>query len=337
MSEWYKTYGNQGDIAVSTRIRIARNIAKIPFPARMSNENLKTINGMIKSAVNDIGTDICGGLKIIDMNSVSPEETYAMVERHIISPEFSQNCRDKLLVISADESVSIMVCEEDHLRIQVVMPGLALKEAYELADKIDNGLGERLGYAYDDKFGFLTQCPTNLGTGLRASVMLHLPIIENNGALAVIRDSATKFGLTIRGLYGEGSKSAASLYQISNQITLGISEQSALENLQSIALQIINKERSDRGQINKISLEDSVMRAYGLLKNQRILTSEEMMGLLSKIKLGCSMGIINNMDKNLPIRLLVECQPYMLQKLNGIMSPDDRDICRGKIVRERLE
>lgn len=337
MSEWYKTCGNEGDIAVSTRIRIARNVARIPFPAHMNDKHLTTVNSIVKEAVASIKDDICGGFKVIEMNNVSPEETCAMVERHIISPEFAQNCRDKLLVISSDERVSIMVCEEDHLRIQVVTAGLALREAYELADRIDNCLGERINYAYDERFGFLTQCPTNLGTGLRASVMLHLPVIESNGTLAVISDSATKFGLTVRGLYGEGSKSAASLYQISNQITLGISEHSALDNLQSIALQIIGKERSDREQINRIALEDSVMRAYGLLKYQRILTSEEMMGLLSKIKLGCSVGIINNIDAALPIRLLVECQPYMLQKLNGLMSPDDRDICRAKIVRERLE
>lgn len=337
MSEWYKYSGPEGDIAISTRIRVARNIKEIPFPARMNKEHLSVLNSAIKNAVAHISADICGKLSVIEMNNVSVEEAFSMVERHIISPEFAENKADKLLVISSDERVSIMVCEEDHLRIQVIMPGLALEEAYDLANKIDDALAEELSYAYDERFGFLTQCPTNLGTGLRASVMLHLPTIENNGSLAIIGDSATKFGLTVRGLYGEGSKSAASLYQISNQITLGISERSALENLKSIALQIIAKEREDRENISKLAVEDSVMRAYGILKYQRILSSEEMMQLLSKIKLGNAMGILNNVDESLPVQLLIECQPYMLQKKLGIMSPDDRDISRGKIVRERLE
>ena len=337
MSEWYKNYGNEGDVAVSTRVRIARNIAKIPFPARMTREQLFAVNDAVKKAVGGIDEKICGKLTVIDMNNVSEEEAYSMVERHIISPDFAQNKADRLLVISDDESVSVMVCEEDHLRIQVIKAGMSLDEAFSLANSIDDALSVNLSYAYDNTFGFLTQCPTNLGTGLRASVMLHLPVIEGNGSLAVISDSATKFGLTIRGLYGEGSKSSASLYQLSNQITLGISEQAALDNLKSIAMQIVAKERTDREGINKIALEDKVMRAFGTLKYQRILSSEELMKQLSLIKLGSSMGIIDNIDMALPIQLLIECQPYMLQKKNGIMSPDDRDICRGRVVRERLE
>ncbi len=336
MSEWYKTFGNEGDIVVSTRIRIARNIKKIPFPARMKSEHINEVNSLVRNAVTNIPSDLCGGLKIIDMNSVSDEEAGAMIERHIISPEFAHRRQNKLLLISSDESVSIMVCEEDHLRIQVILPGLALDEAYAIADKIDDAFSSQFDYAYNEQFGYLTQCPTNLGTGLRASVMLHLPVTAYNGTLSAISESASKFGLTVRGLYGEGSKSAASLYQLSNQITLGISERAALDNLKSITMQIIKKENQDRDGINKILLEDNVMRAYGILKNQRILSSEEMMQLISRIKLGAAMGIID-IDKTLPVQLLVECQPYMLQKLNGIMSPDDRDICRGKIVREHLE
>lgn len=337
MSEWYKSVGAEGDIVLSTRVRIARNISEIPFPARMNKNHLKAVNDTLREAVGAVPETLCGKLSVIDMNNVSKEEAYSMVERHIISPEFAENKTDRLLIISPDESVSIMVCEEDHLRIQVILPGIALEEAYNLANAIDDCFAEKLNYAYDEHFGFLTQCPTNLGTGLRASLMLHLPVIESNGALAVISESSAKFGLTVRGLYGEGTKSFASLYQLSNQITLGISEQAALENLKSIAMQIIAKERADRDELNKIMLEDSVYRAYGILKNQRVLSSEEMMQLLSKIKLGTSMGIINMNDKSLPTQLLIECQPYMLQKKNGFMSPDDRDICRGRVVRERLE
>lgn len=336
MSEWYKALGKEADVVVSTRIRIARNLEKIPFPARLSDEQLMEVNSKIKSAINEINDDFFGQLKVIEMNDVTEEEAFSMVERHIISPEFAVSRKNKVLAISQDEKISIMLCEEDHLRIQVIMPGLALKEAYELADRLDTALSEKLSFAYDEHFGFLTQCPTNLGTGLRASLMLHVPIMEGNGALASISESVSKFGLTVRGLYGEGTKSSASLYQLSNQITLGISEQAALSNLESIAMQIISKEREDRKVVNKLVLEDSVMRAFGLLKYQRIISSEEFMNLISKIKLGCAMGILD-IDGSLPTRLLIECQPYMLQRAYGIMTPDDRDICRGKIVRERLE
>lgn len=336
MSQWYKSAGSEGDIAVSTRIRIARNLKNVPFPARINDKILKEINDKIKTAVNNIDNSICGPLTIIEMNDVSDEEAYAMVERHIISPEFAASRKNKILIISSDERVSIMVCEEDHIRIQIIMPGLALDEAYILADKIESELSKHLDFAFDDHFGFLTQCPTNLGTGLRASLMLHLPIIEGNGALSVIAESVSKFGLTIRGLYGEGTKSAASLYQLSNQITLGISERAAIDNLKSIAMQIITKERDDRNLINRIALEDSVMRSFGILKYQRILSSEEFMQHISKIKLGSAMGMLD-IDSALAVELLVECQPYMLQKKHGIMTPDDRDICRGKFVREQLE
>lgn len=336
MSEWYKALGKESDVVVSTRVRIARNLEKIPFPARLSDEQIMEVNSKIKSAINEINDDFFGRLKVIEMNDVTEEEAFSMVERHIISPEFAVSRKNKVLAISQDEKISIMLCEEDHLRIQVIMPGLALKEAYEVADRLDTALSEKLSFAYDEHFGFLTQCPTNLGTGLRASLMLHVPIMEGNGALASISESVSKFGLTVRGLYGEGTKSSASLYQLSNQITLGISEQAALSNLESIAMQIISKEREDRKLLNKLVLEDSVMRAFGLLKYQRIISSEEFMNLISKIKLGCAMGILD-IDGSLPTRLLIECQPYMLQRAYGIMTPDDRDICRGKIVRERLE
>lgn len=188
-----------------------------------------------------------------------------------------------------------------------------------------------LDLAFDDKLGFLTECPTNLGTGLRASVMLHLPVIESSGEMSGLVDSINKIGLTVRGMYGEGTKPVASLYQISNQITLGISEKNAIDNLKIITMQLIEKERSYRGQLNRISAEDLSMRALGILKNARILTSGEMMEKLSEIKLGMSMGII---DLNiLPVKLMIEGQPYMIMRRLGEMSPEERDIERAKIIR----
>ena len=259
-----------------------------------------------------------------------------MVERHIISPDFAKKAGPKGIVISENESVSIMLLEEDHIRLQVLKGGLKLCEAYEIAKKIEDVLSAGLTIAFDSQLGYLTECPTNLGTGLRASVMLHLPILEGSGNLGAIAESVSKIGLTVRGMYGEGSRSHAALYQLSNQVTLGISELAAIENLSAIATQIVQKEITSREGLDKKSLEDSVYRALGTLKYARVLSSEEMMNLLSSVKLGIQMGILEDVAPSLPMELLIEAQPYTLQKANGRMTPADRDVLRATLVRERL-
>lgn len=328
MACWYKE--NLSDIVVSSRVRLARNLSSLPFSNRMNSEMLETLKDKVKDAVNDLNLN----LKFIEMDNVPQLEIDAMVERHVISPDFAKNSKGRAIAISDDETVSIMIGEEDHLRIQVISAGLTLKEAYETADKLDSELNSRLAFAYDSELGFLTECPTNIGTGLRASVMLHLPLLEASGEISGIYDAVAKIGLTIRGIYGEGSDSAASLYQVSNQITLGISESAAIENLIAITDRIVERERTARNSTPKLELEDSVMRAYGILKNARILTSEEFMKLVSKIKLGLSLGIINTDIK--PINLLVEAQPAMLMRKFGSMTPRERDETRAKMLRELL-
>ncbi len=335
MSSWYKQRGKEDDIVVSTRIRIARNLVGIPFPGRMNDLQRDEVNRQVRDAVAKGSNSFAEQLQYIDMESVPEAEAYAMVERHMISPAFAERKAHRALLLSRDESISIMLGEEDHIRIQVIRPGLALDEAYEVADQVDRLLCQHLKIAFDPKIGFLTECPTNLGTGLRASVMLHLPVLEESGEVAALTESVGKIGLTVRGMYGEGSRSAASLYQLSNQITLGISEHNAIENLKTITMQLVERERAARTALPKIQLEDAVWRAYGLLANQRILSSEEMMKHLSWIKLGVSMGILN-LDPTLPISLLIEGQPAMLQKTYGIMTPADRDINRAGMIRERL-
>ena len=227
-----------------------------------------------------------------------------------------------------------MLGEEDHIRIQVILGGLQLEEAYNTASEIDSMLSSLLDFAFDEGLGFLTECPTNLGTGLRASVMLHLPITENSGEMPLVTDSVGKIGFMVRGMYGEGSGAEASLYQISNQITLGISEKSAIDNLKIITMQLIEKERSKRQSLNKIKLEDLCFRALGLLQNSRIMSSSEMINLLSRIKLGVSMGILSvNVS---PIKLLIEGQPNMLIKRFGQMNPSESDIYRASMLRQAL-
>ena len=335
MSSWYTSHAPEDDIAVSTRIRLARNLSGLPFPARMSSEQRKELNLKVKNAVLQSNTPFAKSLKYIDMADVPQTEIAAMVERHIISPEFAEENADRAIIISADESISIMIGEEDHVRIQVILGGLQLEKAYDTAEQLDSLLYNELHFAFDRSLGFLTECPPNLGTGLRASVMLHLPVTESNGEISSIAETVGKIGFTVRGMYGEGTKASASMYQVSNQITLGISEKNAIDNLKIITAQLIDKERKARNGLNKIKLEDMCFRALGTLQNSRILSSKEMMDLLSRIKLGISMGIIKT--DVLPIKLFIEGQPNMLMKKYGQLDPEERDIYRAAFIRDALK
>lgn len=335
MSSWYTSHAPEDDIAVSTRIRLARNLSGLPFPARMTPEQRKELNLKVKNAVLQSNTPFAKSLKYIDMADVPQTEITAMVERHIISPEFAEENADRAIIISADESISIMIGEEDHVRIQVILGGLQLEKAYDTAEQLDSLLYNELHFAFDRSLGFLTECPTNLGTGLRASVMLHLPVTESNGEISSIAETVGKIGFTVRGMYGEGSKASASMYQVSNQITLGISEKNAIDNLKIITAQLIDKERKARNSLNKIKLEDMCFRALGTLQNCRVLSSKEMMDLLSRIKLGISMGIIKT--DVLPIKLFIEGQPNMLMKKYGQLEPEERDIYRAAFMRDALK
>ena len=318
MSSWYAVSAPEDDIVVSTRIRLARNLSGMPFPARMSADQRRELNARVKKAITESNTPFAKTLKYIDMKNVPQTEIMAMVERHVISPEFASGNEERAIILSDDESISIMIGEEDHIRIQVIMGGLQLEKAYDIAERLDTLLYDTLHFAFDRNLGFLTECPTNLGTGLRASVMLHLPVIESSGEISQLADSVGKIGFTVRGMYGEGSKPAASMYQVSNQITLGISEKNALDNLKIITQQLIDKERSERKNLNRIKVEDTCFRALGILENARLLSGEEMMNLLSRIKLGMSMGIIKS--EAMPVKLLIEGQPYMLMKKYDILA-----------------
>lgn len=334
MSSWYTVHAPEDDIAVSTRIRLARNLSGLPFPARMTDEQRRELNLRVKKAVLESNTPFAGELKYIDMKDVPQTEIAAMVERHIISPEFAEGRSERAIILSGDESISIMIGEEDHVRIQVILGGLQLEKAYDIAESLDSLLYSSLHFAFDRTLGFLTECPTNLGTGLRASVMLHLPITEADGDISAVADSVGKIGFTVRGMYGEGSEASASMYQISNQITLGISEKNAIDNLKIITQQLIEKERTARGALNRIKLEDLCFRAWGTLKGCRLLSSTEMMKLLSAVKLGVGAGIIKT--EVLPMRLFIEGQPNMLMKKYGQLEPEERDIYRATFIREAL-
>lgn len=330
---WYNQSGPNMDVVTSTRIRLARNINGLPFPKNMNESDRKKLNDTVKKALNNC--DLRNELTFIDMDCVPENERYSMVERHIISYEFAKNYKGRAVLLSKDETVCVMIGEEDHIRIQVILPGLDLEKAYALAEKIDNELISQLDIAFSKDLGFLTECLTNVGTGLRASVMLHLPIIEKQGEISSVSNAVGKFGFTIRGMYGEGSKATASLYQISNQVTLGISEGTALERLKAIAENLIQRERAYRNELDKTAVEDAAFRALAILKNARILSSNEMMMLLSNLNIGLGLGIIKG-SSSLPFNIFISAQPAMLMRKSGNMTAHDRDCLRAEYVREML-
>ena len=335
-AKWYEKAGSCGDVVVSTRVRLARNLKQYPFPARASASQREAVERQVKDALLSGNSILSKEFRFIPLENTTQEEAVSLVERHIVSPEFIADRRGKAVLISADESISIMVNEEDHLRIQVLREGFSLKEAAETADRIDTLLSENLDFAFDPELGYLTQCPTNLGTGLRASVMLHLPGLTESGAMSRIASNLSKLGLTIRGTYGEGSKSIGALYQLSNQITLGLSENEAIENLRAITVQLMEEERKARAQMSEeIAWQDKIDRAAGVLKSARVLSSSEFMELLSYIRLGLSTGVLQGVTTQELNALMVNAQPATLMaKAGKQLDQNQRDILRAQMARE---
>lgn len=334
--KWYEKSGNCGDVVCSTRVRLARNLKQFPFPAKATDPQRAAVEQKVWDALLSGNSILSKEFRFVPLENASEEEAVSLVERHIVSPEFISDRRGKAVLISDDESISIMVNEEDHLRIQVLREGFSLKEAAETADRIDTLLSETLDFAYDPEFGYLTQCPTNLGTGMRASVMLHLPALTENGAMPRIASNLSKLGLTLRGTYGEGSKSVGGLYQLSNQITLGLSENEAIENLRSITVQLMEEERKARSQMAQdVAWQDKIDRAAGILKTARVLSSSECMELLSYVRFGISVGILQGVTTEELNGLMVNVQPgTLMAKAGKPLDQNQRDVLRATKVRE---
>lgn len=334
--KWYEKSGNCGDVVCSTRVRLARNLKQFPFPAKATVPQREAVEQKVRDALLSGNSILSKEFRFVPLENASEEEAVSLVERHIVSPEFISDRRGKAVLISDDESISIMINEEDHLRIQVLREGFSLKEAAETADRIDTLLSETLDFAYDPEFGYLTQCPTNLGTGMRASVMLHLPALTENGAMPRIASNLSKLGLTIRGTYGEGSKSVGGLYQLSNQITLGLSENEAVENLRSITVQLMEEERKARSQMAQdVAWQDKIDRAAGILKTARVLSSSECMELLSYVRFGISVGLLQGITTEELNGLMVNVQPgTLMAKAGKPLDQNQRDVLRATKVRE---
>lgn len=334
MSKWYIGGGEKNEVVVSTRIRLARNLEEYPFPAKLSAAGKKQVNELVRDA-------LLGGceedLSYIEMESLTRAQAISLAERHLVSPEFASSVSGRALLLSEDESVSIMLCEEDHIRLQVMESGLALDSAYKRADRLDNAVSSKLQLAFDERIGFLTQCPTNLGTAMRASVMLHLPGLGKSGQITRIASTVSKLGLTIRGAYGEGSSPGGDMYQLSNQVTLGISEETALNNLKSIAQQLVAQELAVREQmLQNMSWQDKIFRAFGVLRSARLLSADEFMQLASLVRLGAAQGLLDISLEKLG-ELMVDMQPATINAREGKnLEPAQRDELRAKAVREAL-
>lgn len=331
MNKWYIESGEQGDVVLSTRIRLARNIDNYPFPCKLTQEKKKEVCEKLRDT---LLAQKDWDFSYTETANLTKAQAVSLAERHLVSPDFATNS-DGALILTDDEAISIMLCEEDHIRLQVMMSGLALKEAYNVADKVDNIISTDVKYAFDERLGYLTQCPTNLGTAMRASVMLHLPALTKCGQIGKLANTVSKLGLVIRGAHGEGSSPKGSIYQLSNQITLGISEQEALDNLQSITLQLVAQERAASKSLLENPVQvDEIWRARGILQYSRMLTCDEFMELSSLIRLGARSGIFDFDIKKLN-ELTYNVQPATIKaRENKDLSANQRDVIRADEVRK---
>ena len=328
MSPWMKGTEKAHPIVLSSRIRLARNFKGIPFTSRGKKEAIDTVEQQMRSAMNPLQAAYGSTFTKINLETLEPIERDVLVEKHLISPKLAESYQGRSVIISEDCRISIMVNEEDHLRIQSMEIGLQLKEAYEKAMVVD------------DAIGYLTACPTNVGTGLRASVMVHVPALAMTGKLQRIIRSIIRMGYSVRGLYGEGSEGLGHVYQISNQQTMGISEEATIEQLSQIVRGVVKEEEASRSELwstDREGIEDRVWRSYGIVSHARRISGEEALSLLSDVQLGVDM-------KLLPVtlnfqELLVITRPNFLGKLVGkpTMGTQERDSRRAQVIRDILE
>lgn len=332
---WYLQSGNEADVAISTRIRLARNINGFTFALKKDGER-EALENKVKEVLFGIGY----GLKFLKLKDMDDITKMSLVEKHLISPNFAleQNENGSIL-INEEENICIMIGEEDHLRIQVFSSGLDLKNTMNLAIELDEKLGDLLGYDISKKYGYLTRCPSNVGTGLRASVMLHLPALSMTGNDKKILESLSGLGVVVRGGYGENSEVEGQIYQISNYQTLGITENEIIENLNVMVEQIIKQERQARKFLTKdvLSLEDKIYRSYGILINARKISTQETMKLLSMVKMGTDLGILPEMTDKKIKELYLYTKPANLQKYKQEQYEIiERDIKRAEIIKQIL-
>ena len=337
LTGWMVAEGEHADIVLSTRIRLARNLQNHLFPIRASKEEAQQVGEAVGDAVEMMEDHHFSRTAMADLPSL---ERQLLVEKHLVSPQLIDPERYGSVLLSEDETISIMVNEEDHIRIQCIYPGFQINEAYEHADQVDSELEKHLEYAFDETFGYLTSCPSNTGTGMRASVMMHLPALTITKQIERIIPAISRLGMVVRGSYGEGSEALGNIYQVSNQITLGKSEEDILKELESISKRLIAHEKKSRELLmakSEVHLENRLFRALGTLTHSRILPSAEAAKCLSDVRLGIDLGIIENIDMTVLNELMIFMQPGFLQQYARTeLTAEERDIFRADLFRERL-
>jgi protein arginine kinase len=336
--EWLRGVGPEADIVISSRIRLARNLADYPFISRASDQDRAQIEAALKDCA--FGIEEASRLLYVDVDELDGVDRQFLVERQLISREHAESQGVRSVAIHHRERFSLMINEEDHLRVQVMQSGLDLESAWELVDNIDDLIEQKVTYAYHERLGYLTACPTNVGTGMRVSVMLHLPALVLTRQIDKVFRALQKLSLAVRGLYGEGSQAMGDFYQISNQITLGRPEEELIKQVGDVIPQIIMWERKAREFLVKESqenLHDRVSRAYGILRNAQTISSEETMHLLSSVRMGVNLGLIEDLEIPTVNELFIQTQPAHLQKLSGVeLDTADRNIERARFLRRHL-
>lgn len=323
---------------VSTRIRLARNLEGYPFPSHLKDEKqAKEIIRLVSSGMN-----LLDDFVLYYMDSISEWEANSLKENHLISPALMERKRSGAALINEDGNISVMINEEDHLREQCIIKGLQLKKAYDKLSEIDSKIGRSIKFAYDEQLGYLTACPTNLGTGLRASVMLFLPALTINGNMREVVRSISRLGLTVRGVYGEGSEAEGYMYQVSNEVTLGVSEEEIISQVDEVARKIRSLENAERDRLKsgamRLAVKDKCMRAYGIATHCAVLSSGEFASLAADVKLGACLGYIPIADVTAVDDLMLRMQPYSINKAAGRnLSANERDTYRAEYVSSHLK
>lgn len=336
--EWLKADGPENDVVFSSRIRLARNLEKIPFSHWAKGEDLKQVVELVKASFSK--SKYLANAEFVELKKFLALDRQFLVERHLISHELSPD-RQGCVVIGDKEMVSVMINEEDHLRLQSMVSGLQVLPAWQILGRVDDELSQELEYAVSIKWGYLTACPTNVGTGMRVSVMLHLPALTISGQINKMPKAVSQLGLILRGFHGEGTSSLGNLFQVSNQITLGHGEEEIIDNIERVTRQIIEHERKTQDILlkkDRIKVEDRIHRAYGLLHSARIISSEEAMNLLSTVRLGARMGILEGIRLSTLNELMIIIQPAHIQKwLGKALKEQERDVVRADIIHQRLK
>ena len=336
MSNWYLQNGKDSDVVISSRVRLARNIENYPFTSKCSEKQFAEILNEMKEATISLGY----GLKFTDLKDLDNLTKLTLVEKHIVSPDFvTKNNTHGALILNDEENICIMINDEDHIKLQVFSSGQDLENLKNLIVEIDEKLGEIVTYSYSKQFGFLTQSPKNVGTGMNASVMVHLPALSLTGNLTKVLHIVNNFGMNIRGMYGEGTGVVGDIYQISNNQCLGLTELEIIKNIKTITDKVIEQERLARKYLtkNSIELEDRLYRSYGTLRYASRISDDECMSLISNVKLGTDLGIIKELNDSKVSKLSLYTKPGNLQKYLGKqLDGYDRDIKRAEVIKQIL-